>query len=862
MNNMTISAATVGGRPVQRQPSMWMDGKELVEDLMGTVRRNTAPRSGSTSNLPAGKRAGLRGPVLVQMGIHYMSFLVLLFVAYQTAWAPSIRFYMTLFYFLLVLFVMEVARMNFARNATAVWPYYLSLAPFGVLIFISREAHQLAMVLWYASFLIIYLQSGHEKLHLHLILYSICFGVVYLVTVYIMTTAYVSGCLSWACAVALTDPIVIEYELVLLAACAVMVLQFMSLQHFIKMNAEKLLQRENYVKFLWLANVDLKKQLRRAEKDKEVDLEAPLSRATQILREVKFSFAEDETVMQQLDVILGILASDSLFSPQVLQKTDDADVHDWLKDMLLADNNDSDHGSVKNNTGSLRHPSTAARNSTPLASHHHPLHAGHTSQVNINKDALLVAPMLHISASTPEESTNALIAALSRRPSVTRELILPNSNSIVLFNSPSLQDPIRLSTFNLLPDSSPTYTLLEDIGNPNFDMFEFDKATNNQPLFYLGWHIFQKHGFGSKLNIPDDVIKNWLLRIEMGYKSTNPYHTAVHAADVTQAMHYFATRDRIWPHLTTEEKFAAVVAPIIHDYNHPGVNNAFLVATANPLALRYNDQCILEHYHSASVFEIMANYKECDIFCGLSPEGRKSVREMIVSMVLATDMSQHFDLVGKFKTKLNSTEGFNLLQKLDRKLLLNISIKCADVNNPSKPLAMCRKWTDLIMEEFFRQGDEERSRGLPISAFMNRETTDIPKCQMGFLDYIVTPLYETYGGFMKEDVQPHLDNLASNRAYWKGRSEKFQQQPSQATIPLSSSSQTPSLINPTASATTTSAQAISTSSRASSTQNLPLHSPQSSTVLTRGTVGRNGSSDAGAGASRPTGAMRASGSFA
>ena len=37
------------------------------------------------------------------------------------------------------------------------------------------------------------------------------------------------------------------------------------------------------------------------------------------------------------------------------------------------------------------------------------------------------------------------------------------------------------------------------------------------------------------------------------------------------------------------------------------------------------------------------------------------------------------------------------------------------------------------MDEFFRQGDTEASRGLPISPFMDREKTDIAKCQVGFI---------------------------------------------------------------------------------------------------------------------------------
>jgi hypothetical protein len=74
--------------------------------------------------------------------------------------------------------------------------------------------------------------------------------------------------------------------------------------------------------------------------------------------------------------------------------------------------------------------------------------------------------------------------------------------------------------------------------------------------------------------------------------------------------------------------------------------------------------------------------------------------------------------------------GLNLEIKQDRKLLLNMAMKCADINNPTKKLIFCRKWTDMIMREFFAQGEEEKSRGLKVSMFMDKDTTDIPKCQV------------------------------------------------------------------------------------------------------------------------------------
>lgn len=67
-----------------------------------------------------------------------------------------------------------------------------------------------------------------------------------------------------------------------------------------------------------------------------------------------------------------------------------------------------------------------------------------------------------------------------------------------------------------------------------------------------------------------------------------------------------------------------------------------------------------------------------NIFAGLTEAQRKEARESIVAMVLATDMAQHFDLLGKFKSKL-AGNGFDPKDRKDRLLLLQIAIKCAGI---------------------------------------------------------------------------------------------------------------------------------------------------------------------------------------
>ncbi len=139
----------------------------------------------------------------------------------------------------------------------------------------------------------------------------------------------------------------------------------------------------------------------------------------------------------------------------------------------------------------------------------------------------------------------------------------------------------------------------------------------------------------------------------------------------------------------------------------------------------------MENYHCATAFRILYE-EQNNIFSGLSDAQKKEVRESVVAMVLATDMAQHFDLLGKFKSKL-AGNGFDPKDRKDRLLLLQIAIKCADISNPTKSTYLCNAWATRVMKEFFRQGDEERRQQLPISAFMDRTKPAEAKCQVRYL---------------------------------------------------------------------------------------------------------------------------------
>ena len=102
-------------------------------------------------------------------------------------------------------------------------------------------------------------------------------------------------------------------------------------------------------------------------------------------------------------------------------------------------------------------------------------------------------------------------------------------------------------------------------------------------------------------------LSRFLHRVEEGYR-TNPYHSRTHAADVLRTLHVLLHRGGLVPgYADPTYLLASYLAAIIHDFEHVGLSNDFLVNTCDPLALRYNDKAPMENHHLAAAFSLMAH---------------------------------------------------------------------------------------------------------------------------------------------------------------------------------------------------------------------------------------------------------------
>ncbi|XP_019599025.2 high affinity cAMP-specific and IBMX-insensitive 3',5'-cyclic phosphodiesterase 8A isoform X4 [Rhinolophus sinicus] len=321
----------------------------------------------------------------------------------------------------------------------------------------------------------------------------------------------------------------------------------------------------------------------------------------------------------------------------------------------------------------------------------------------------------------------------------------------------------------------------------DFNIFELEAVTHKRPLIYLGLKIFARFGICEFLNCSETTLRSWLQIIEANYHSSNPYHNSTHSADVLHATAYFLCRDRIKQSLDPVDEAAALIAATIHDVDHPGRTNSFLCNAGSELAILYNDTAVLESHHAALAFQLTTRHEQCNIFRNMQRNDYRTLRQAVIDMVLATEMTKHFEHVNKFVNSVTKPlaaleenketdqeqDAINTMLRTpeNRTLIKRMLIKCADVSNPCRPREQCIEWAARISEEYFSQTDEEKRQDLPVvMPVFDRNTCSIPKSQISFIDYFITGMFDAWDAFV--DLPELLLHLDGNFKYWKDLDER------------------------------------------------------------------------------------------
>merc|ERR1711971_975892 len=300
----------------------------------------------------------------------------------------------------------------------------------------------------------------------------------------------------------------------------------------------------------------------------------------------------------------------------------------------------------------------------------------------------------------------------------------------------------RMSSSQLMAIPPDIHKALKGVDNWNFDTFALHRVSKGTPLRYLGYELLTRHGCLHKYKVPPSMLEAMLNHVEAGYTANgNPYHNNMHACDVLQTTHYFISQTGLANWMSDLEIFTSLMAAIIHDLDHTGTTNNFHINSGSGLATLYNDRAVLENHHVSAFFRLIKEH-DCNIFANIQKTDFRDFRNLIIDMVLHTDMSQHFSQLKAMKTMIQQNSGES---SFDKTKVLCLMLHSCDVSHPAKRWGLHHRWTARCMEEFFVQGDREKELGLEYSPLCDRHNTMVPQSQIGFIDYIVSPTLTVIG---------------------------------------------------------------------------------------------------------------------
>jgi len=309
----------------------------------------------------------------------------------------------------------------------------------------------------------------------------------------------------------------------------------------------------------------------------------------------------------------------------------------------------------------------------------------------------------------------------------------------------------------------------------DFDVF----SVPYEELPALAYHAISTHS-SIKNESRIDLPKLWRFINEIYARyHRRPFHNFRHATDVLlgcSTLLRLVEQDHPNPFQDQLSVAALLISALVHDTDHPGVMNGFLVAINHPIAVRLDKPvAVLENHHSAVALALLRR-EELNFLSNLDPAEQEHVFDLIKENVLNTDVTttmpkaKEFEQ-GKAKRRMSaSVADFERRASTDdtsmnSKDVICMIIKSADISNPARQLAVYRKWIEGVMMEFFTQGDYERAEQMPFSMNCDRETVVLAKAQIGFIMFLVAPLFKALAAYAPS-VKPLVEQIEKNKAFF------------------------------------------------------------------------------------------------
>ncbi|KAK2527684.1 Pde6b [Columba guinea] len=347
--------------------------------------------------------------------------------------------------------------------------------------------------------------------------------------------------------------------------------------------------------------------------------------------------------------------------------------------------------------------------------------------------------------------------------------------------------------------------LKEELPGPTkFEIYEFrfsDFDCTELELVKCGIQMYYELGVVKKFQIPQEVLVRFVYSVSKGYRKIT-YHNWRHGFNVAQTMFTLLMTGKLKRYYTDLEALAMVTAALCHDIDHRGTNNLYQMKSQNPLA-KLHGSSILERHH-LEFGKFLLSEESLNICQNLNRRQHEHMIHLMEIAIIATDLALYFKAMMMTACDLSAiTKPWEVQSKKSSRLMSSNAImllRCDYMGAIPLPypgerlglgLDMEQQWgwkcdllyggnlkhtkvALLVAAEFWEQGDLEISvlQQQPIPMMDRRKAAELPKLQVGFIDFVCTFVYKEFSRF-HEEIQPMLDGLLNNRNEWKTRADEY-----------------------------------------------------------------------------------------
>lgn len=230
-----------------------------------------------------------------------------------------------------------------------------------------------------------------------------------------------------------------------------------------------------------------------------------------------------------------------------------------------------------------------------------------------------------------------------------------------------------------------------------------------------------------RLDISREKLQAFIHDVAMYYSSAK-YHTFLHSIAVLQTISVFLFSMGASHELESAHLIALFFASLCVDIGHPGLSNAFLIASDHPLSKQYGSP-ILENMHIAITIELLTRHEllsECF-------EREEILSTLSIAITSTNEDSQHALLQ-------RSVEGQPVMQC---EFLLYTA---ASVSSFAKTWTMTQYWSGKAQEEMDEQIELERQKGLNLLSEISDLNHNL--IRLNHLDRIVLPCFQKLQYFL------------------------------------------------------------------------------------------------------------------